>query len=300
MDRVAVGDVELCYDVLGDPAGDPLLLVHGLGGQLISWDEGFCDLVGDEGFRVIRYDHRDAGKSTIFDEAPRFRPGAPWSENRDAASYTLDDMADDGIGLLAALSLDAAHVVGVSMGGMIAQTMAIRHADKVESLCSIMSTTGAPGVGGPTDAALKVLIQAPAKDRQAYIDTELANHLVIGSRGALVDEEWRAARYARFFDRGLQPRGTGRNLMAIVASGDRTEALAGVRAPTVVIHGAVDTLIDVSGGRATAAAIPGADLLVIADMGHELPPAVWPEVVAAIARNARRAMAPTTTQEGTG
>jgi pimeloyl-ACP methyl ester carboxylesterase len=159
----------------------------------------------------------------------------------------------------------------------------------VLSLCSIMSTTGAPDVGVPTREAMKVVLQPPPADRDSYIATELANQRVIGSRGELVDEDWRRTRFERFYDRGLNPPGTGRQIMAIVASGDRTASLASVAAPTLVIHGSADTLVPLSGGEATARAIPDAQLLVIPDMGHELPPGVWPRVVAAMVSNSRRA-----------
>ncbi len=288
MQPVAVGDIEICADELGDPAGSPLLLIHGLAGQLISWDEDLCAMFGAEGFRVVRYDNRDAGKSTIVD-APRFRPDARRSANRDAATYTLDDLADDAAGLLDALGIAAAHVLGASMGAMIGQTLAVRHRDKVKSLCSMMGSTGAPDVGLPSAAAGEVLVRAPAKDRPGFVDAELSNMDIFGSRGALVDQAWRRRHYGRLFDRGLQPRGTGRNLMAIFASGDRTEALASIVAPTLVIHGDADTLIDMSGGKATAGAIPGAELMIIHDMGHELPPALWPAVVEAVTANASRA-----------
>ncbi len=289
MQQVAVGDIEICADELGDRSGAPLLLIHGLAGQLISWDDELCALFGAAGYRVLRYDNRDAGKSTIVD-APRFRPDARRSVNRDAATYTLDDLADDAAGLLKALDIDAAHVLGASMGAMIGQTLAVRHPAKVMSLSSIMGSTGAPDVGLPSEAAAAVLVRAPAKDRQGFIDGELANMGIFGSRGALVDDAWRRRRYGRLFDRGLQPRGTGRNLMAIFASGDRTEALASIVAPTLVIHGDADTLIDMSGGEATARAIPGAELMIIHDMGHELPPALWPGVVEAVTANASRAV----------
>jgi pimeloyl-ACP methyl ester carboxylesterase len=170
---------------------------------------------------------------------------------------------------------------------MIAQTLAIAHPSRVQSLCSIMSTTGADDVGRPTPEALAVIMQRPAADREAYVATELANSAVIGSRGALVDEAWRRGRFERFYDRGIDPAGTARQIMAMVASGDRTAKLANVTAPTVVIHGDADPLVPLDGGEATARAIPGARLLVIPDMGHEIPPAVQPDVVVAIVTNAR-------------
>jgi pimeloyl-ACP methyl ester carboxylesterase len=197
-------------------------------------------------------------------------------------------MADDLDALLEGIDVESAHIVGASMGGMIAQTLAIRHPSRVRSLCSIMSTTGSADVSRPTPEAMAVLMQPPPVGREAYIATELANTRVIGSRRELVDEDWRRARFERFYDRGVDPAGTARQIMAIVASGDRTAALAGVTAPTVVIHGDVDPLVRLDSGEATTRAIPGAVLLVIADMGHEIAPATWPRLVSAIVANARR------------
>jgi pimeloyl-ACP methyl ester carboxylesterase len=286
MDRAAVGEVELCYELIG-PAGRPVvLLVAGLGRQLIGWDDAFCGLLVSAGYQVLRFDNRDVGLSTRFEGAPAFDPAAAAAGR---APYTLEDMAGDAAGLLDALGIADAHVVGTSMGGMIAQSLAIGHPGRVRSLCSIMSTTGAPGVGLPTAEAMAVVTTSPPRERDAYVAFELANSEVIGSRGGLVDEDWRRRRFTSFFDRGLYPAGVGRQIMAIVASGDRTEGLSSVRAPTVVIHGDVDTLVAPSGGEATARAVPGAELLVIPDMGHEIPPATWPEVVGAIVANARRA-----------
>jgi pimeloyl-ACP methyl ester carboxylesterase len=295
VDRVDVGRVDvgrgvtLCAEVLGAPEDPAILLIAGLGRSLIVWDDGLCALLLAEGFRVVRFDNRDAGLSTKFEGGPGFDVAAARRVGQGAVAYTLADMADDAAGLLGALGIDHAHVVGTSMGGMIAQTLAISHPARVRSLCSIMSTTGADGVGRPTPEAMTVIKKRPAPDRDTYVATELANSAVIGSRGRLVDEPWRRARLERFYDRGVDPAGTGRQIMAIVASGDRTAALSAVTAPTVVIHGDADTLVSLDGGQATARAIPGAELLVIRDMGHEIPPAVWPEVVAAIMANIGRA-----------
>jgi len=289
--RVGTG-VELWYELLGAPPDPVVVLVAGLGRQLIGWDDAFCALIADEGFRVLHFDNRDAGLSTRFDDGPPFDLAAARRDGRAAVAYTLEDMADDTAGLLDVLRIDSAHVVGTSMGGMIAQTLAIGHPARVRSLCSIMSTTGADDVGRPTAEAMAVVNQRPPADRAEYVSSELANSTVIGSRGALVDEEWRRRRFERFYDRGIDARGTARQMMAIVASGDRTAALAAVTAPTVVIHGDVDTLVPLDGGEATAKAIPGAELLVISDMGHEIPPAAQPEVVAAIVANARRGSGP--------
>lgn len=288
MDRARVGAVELCYDLLGH-AGDPVIvLVNGLGSSLATWDEGFLRCFTDQGFAVLRFDNRDSGRSTILEDGPRFDLRAAYKGDPAVVTYTLDDMADDTAGLLRTLGLPPAHLVGVSLGGMIAQATAVRHPEKVRSLCSIMSTTGARDVGMPTPDAGPVLVRPPARDRAGFIEQELENHRIIGSQDpGLVDEDWRRAKAGRIWDHGLHPRGTGRNLMAVAASGDRTASLAAVDVPTLVVHGDADPLIAMSGGEATARAIRGARLLIVPGLGHELPPAVWPQIVSAIVENAR-------------
>jgi pimeloyl-ACP methyl ester carboxylesterase len=286
--KVATG-VELCSERLG-ARGDPVIvLIAGLGRQLIGWDDAFCELLAAQGFEVLRFDNRDSGLSTHLTQGPPFDLAAAREGGRDAVAYTLDDMADDTAGLLDALDIADAHIVGTSMGGMIAQTLAITHPGRVRSLCSIMSTTGADAVARPKPEALAVVTEQPPADRESYVDFELANCRIIGSRRALVDEDWRRGRFERFYDRGIYPAGTGRQIMAMVASGDRSAALAQVRAPTVVIHGDIDALVPLDGGEATARAIPGAELLVIPDMGHEIPPGAQPEIATAIVANARSA-----------
>ena len=281
--------IELCYELRGVPGDPVVVLIAGLGRQMIGWDDAFCRLLVDDGFSVLRFDNRDTGLSTHLEDGPPFDLVAARHGGREAVAYTLDDMADDTVGLLDALGIEHGHIVGTSMGGMNAQALAIKHPARVRSLCSIMSTTGADDAGRPTAEAMAVVTQRPATDRETYVSTELANSAVIGSRGTLVDEAWRRRRFESFYDRGVDPTGTARQIMAIVASGDRTAALAGVTAPTLVIHGDIDPLVTLSGGEATARAIPGAELFVIPDMGHEIPPAVQPVVVEAIGVNARRA-----------
>jgi len=290
MEHTKVGTgVELCYELRGAPEDPVVVLIAGLGRQLIGWDDEFCHQLVARGFRVLRFDNRDAGLSTHLPGGPGFDIGAARRGGRDAVAYTLDDMADDTADLLGVLGIEDAHLVGTSMGGMIAQTVAIRHPSRVRSLCSIMSTTGADDVGRPTAEAMTVVMQRPPAEREPYVAFELANCRIIGSRRGLVDEEWRRDRYGRFFDRGIDPAGSARQIMAMVASGDRTAALGGVTAPTLVIHGDADTLVPLDGGVATARAIPGAELVVIPDMGHEIPPPAQPQVVDAIVANARRA-----------
>jgi len=280
--------MDLVHELLASPGRPVMVLIAGLGRPLVGWDRGLCDLLVAQGFAVLRFDNRDSGRSTSVDGAPPFDLAAA-RRGREAVAYTLDDMADDTAGLLDALGIDAAHVVGTSMGGMIAQTMALRHPARVRSLCSVMSSTGASDVGLPSAEAMPIVMRRQPSERRAYVEHELANYRVIGSGGDLVDEGWRRRRYEDIFDWGINPAGVGRQIMAMVASGDRTAALASVRVPTLVVHGDADTLVAPSGGEATARAVPGAELLVVPGMGHEIPPATWPVVVGAIAANARRA-----------
>lgn len=290
MDRAQVGEVELCYDLVGERGNPVMVLVAGLGSSLATWDDRFVQLFVDEDFAVLRFDNRDSGQSTILEDAPRFDLSAAFHGDRSVVTYTLDDLADDTAGLLDALGMGAAHLLGVSLGGMIAQVTALRHPDKVLSLCSVMSTTGGPDVGLPQPGVGAVLTSRPGTDRDSFVAGELDNQRLTGSTDPdFVDERWRREKFERLWDHGVHPRGTGRLLMAVAASGDRTAALASMAVPTLVVHGDADPLIDVSGGRATAAAVAGAELLVVPGLGHELPPAVWPQLVAAAVANARRA-----------
>jgi pimeloyl-ACP methyl ester carboxylesterase len=290
VERVAaLAGVEIAYQSFGDSVGQPLLLIMGLGAQMLLWPEGLCERLAERGFFAIRFDNRDSGHSTVLHDlgAPSLRAVL---ERRAPAPYELSDMAADAAGLLDELGIGAAHVAGASLGGMVAQTLAIERPERVSSLASIMSTTGDRRVGQPTPEAIEVLMAAPPlDDRDAYVESTVAARAVIGSRGLWRDEAWTREIAGRAFDRGIWPDGTLRQLAASVASRNRTEALRAIEAPTVVIHGAQDPLIDVSGGRATAAAIPGAELVVIDGMGHDLPPAAWDRIIAAIAANAARA-----------
>jgi pimeloyl-ACP methyl ester carboxylesterase len=289
MPTVHANGIDLCDETIG--SGDPLLLVHGLGGQMIDWADDLCRKISDRGFAVTRYDNRDVGLSTKFDDKPPPDLGAILSGDRSTAPYRVADMAADATGLIEALGLAPAHVVGVSMGGMIVQQLALDRPDLVRSLCSIMSTTGDPSVGRPSDAALQVLLTPPPTEREAFCDHEVETWKIIGSPGFPFDDTEVRRRAAAAFDRSFYPEGVARQLAAVIASPDRTEALGSVHAPALVIHGEDDALINVSGGRATAAAIPGAELLVIPGMGHSLPPEVWDQLVEAIVANATRATA---------
>ncbi|HYH60275.1 MAG TPA: alpha/beta hydrolase [Solirubrobacterales bacterium] len=284
-----VGELDLCWQEFGEESDPPLLMIMGLGAQMILWPDELCEMIAAESFRVIRFDNRDSGRSTVLSEAPTGTvPRALGGEIPEGA-YSLSDMAADAAGLLGALKIEAAHVVGSSLGGMIAQTLAIEHPECVLSLASIMSTTGDSSVGGATPAGIEALTTVPPQDREGYVEALLGARRKIAGPGFPFDEE-RSRRIASLgWDRGFHPKGTVRQTIAVVLSGDRTGRLSEIRVPTVVIHGEDDPLIGVSGGEATAAAIPGAKLVVIPGMGHDLPAGVWDQVAGEIAANARRA-----------
>ncbi|HUS68385.1 MAG TPA: alpha/beta fold hydrolase [Kofleriaceae bacterium] len=280
--------ISLAWDSFGDESAPPLLLIMGLGMQLIGWDEALCETLAARGFRVIRFDNRDAGLSTGFDDAGDpdvLRVADDLRRKRPVrAAYHLSDMAEDAIGLLDALAIPAAHVAGVSMGGMIAQELAIRHPDRVLSLTSIMSNTGDPTVKGASFEVLTALLAPFPPDRAGFIARSVALARTIGSPGFPFDEARVRRLAARAFARAYHPSGIRRQLVAIWTSGSRKPGLAALRVPTLVVHGDADPLIPVEGGRDTAATVPGARLEIIAGMGHDLPPAIWPRLVDAIAR----------------
>jgi pimeloyl-ACP methyl ester carboxylesterase len=288
MAQVQANGITIEYEERGE--GEPLLLVMGLGGQLVDWPEGFVDLLVAQGFRVIQFDNRDSGLSTEFLwEPPTVARMAALmaSRRRPKAGYLLRDMADDAAGLLDALGIDAAHVVGMSMGGMIAQTLAIHHPRRVRSLVSVMSNTGDRRRGGVEARLLAKIGRLPAPTPENAIDRSVTMFTLIS--GPEFDVEEFRPRAERAVARSFRPKGTARQMTAIMASPNRTAALRHVQAPTLVIHGLVDPLVKPSGGVATAKAIPGSRLLMYPDMGHDLPKARWPEMADAIARNARRA-----------
>jgi pimeloyl-ACP methyl ester carboxylesterase len=290
MARAHVNGVELEYETVGDPAGRPLLLVQGLGAQLTSVEDGLCEELASRGFLVIRYDNRDVGLSTWFDDARPVNLAAVWAGDHTSLAYTLADMADDAVGVLDAAGVEAAHVAGISLGGMIAQLLATRYPARVRSLASIMSTTGSRAVGQPGGDATSVLVAPMPADREAFIEQAVVNTKAISSGTAYpFDAEAVRRGAARGYDRAYHPKGTGRQFAAILAAGDRTEALRGIRVPTLVVHGTEDQVIGVSGGEATAAAIPGARLLRVPGLGHELPPGFWPTLADALVENADRA-----------
>jgi pimeloyl-ACP methyl ester carboxylesterase len=286
-ERVAQANgIEIAYDELGDPDGEPMVLAMGLGTQLIHWDEGFCAQLGERGYRVIRFDNRDAGHSTKIEgdrlSAPTMLLGIG------EPAYKLRDMADDVAGLLDHLEIERAHVVGASMGGMIAQAVAIGHPDRILSLASMMSSTGNRRLGLPRLRAFGALLSAPPRDREAYAERVVKTFQVIGSPDFPMDEERVRALALAAFDRCFYPRGVARQLHAITSSRERTRRLGEISVPTVVIHGTEDPLVRPAAGRATAKAIPGSHLCLIEGMGHDLPRVLWPRIADQIDRNARR------------
>jgi pimeloyl-ACP methyl ester carboxylesterase len=280
----------LCYQTYGDPGAEPLLLVMGLGGPMTWWDPALCRLLAESGFYVIRYDNRDTGRSSrgtgrvtrsMLVQAFLGRPVKP--------PYTLADLADDGLGLLDHLGLASAHVVGVSMGGMIAQTMALNAPDRVRSLVSIMSTTGRRTVGWLDPRLIPMMLGRRGNTLEDYIEASVIGSAAIGSPAYPEDEESSRARATETWQRGLNPAGVMRHMMAVLTQPDRGRALRSLHIPATVIHGTADRMVHVSGGRATAQAIPGAQLLLVPGMGHNLPPALFETYRDAIRRTADRA-----------
>jgi pimeloyl-ACP methyl ester carboxylesterase len=284
-----VNGIELAYQEVGDPDAAPLMLVMGLGTQMLGWDEEFCVQLAERGFRVVRFDNRDIGHSTMLESA-----GVPGRADlllgrRSSAAYLLSDMAADTTGLMDHLGIESAHVVGASMGGMIGQTLAIEYPERVRSLVSIMSTTGSRWVGTPSLKAFGLLLAKAPRGRDAYIERIVKTFKVIGSPAYPMDEERFRELAGRLYDRSHNPRGVLRQMHAISASGDRTAALRKLKLPVTVIHGTRDPLVRPSGGRATAQAIPGARLRIVEGMGHDLPRALWPTFAGEIADTASRA-----------
>lgn len=292
MANVTANGLTIEYEVVGDPSRPALLLVMGLGAQLVFWPEEFCSALADRGFFVIRYDNRDVGLSSKIENSPPPDLAAAFQGDTSSAAYTLKDMAADAVGLLDALDIERAHVMGVSMGGMIVQHLAMHYPNRVLSLCSVMSTCNSSmGDDPPTQEAGAMLLRPPPRSRDAAVEAALAAWRVIGSPGFPFDEARVRERAALAYDRCFYPRGFARQLVGILASGDWTDALGEVDLPTLVIHGEADPLVRPSWGRATAQAIPGAELLVIPGMGHDLPEGAWPVIIDAVAANAAKAAA---------
>jgi pimeloyl-ACP methyl ester carboxylesterase len=279
---ISANGIDLCYEIFGDPAAEPLLLIMGLGAQMIHWDDEFCRQLAARGFRVIRFDNRDIGKSSKLSGGKRLSPvellKLRFLKIPVAAPYRLIDMAKDTVGLMDVLGIKSAHLVGASMGGMIAQEVAISFPQRVRSLTSIMSTTGNPKIPPPTREAAAMLMAPPPNTKEEYFERFAKTWKVLRVGSFPEDEALDSSRAARTFERGLNPAGVGRK-----------ERLHSVTAPTLVIHGTVDPLVRPEGGKDTAASIPGAKLLMIEGMGHALPIPMWPQIIGAIAEHAHAA-----------
>jgi pimeloyl-ACP methyl ester carboxylesterase len=293
MPNVEANGIRIEYDAFGDPSAKPLLLVMGLGAQMIAWDEEFCGQLADHGHYVIRYDNRDIGLSQHFDEL-----GVPdmaelmkklMAREPLTSPYSLDDMAADGIGLLDALGIDSAHICGASMGGMIVQAMAVNHEDRIRSMTSIMSTTGNPDLPPAKPEAMAALTRPVPEGREAVIEGGVAAGRVLSGGGFEFDEDAVRERTAIAYDRAFHPQGMARQMAAITAHGSRVDGLKGVTTPTVVIHGVQDPLVPVEGGKDTAASVPNAELVLIEGMGHELPRGAWPRIIEPICTLTERA-----------
>ena len=282
--------VRLCYQTFGDPAGDPLLLVMGLSGPMTWWDVELCEQLAHAGFHVIRYDNRDTGRSTrTGGRVRRDHLVRAFTTGRGPAPYTMSELAHDAVALLDHLGIEAAHLAGISMGGMIAQTVAIEHPGRVLSLSSIMSTTGRRTVGWQSPTLLPRLVAPRRGGLDSFVESSLVTWALIGSPSYPTDPDVLRTRAYETFERGVSNSGVLRQMMAILTQPDRTRRLGSVRVPTLVLHGLNDKMVHVSGGRATAAAVPGAELVLVDGMGHDLPPALFPTFVEAIRRTADRA-----------
>jgi pimeloyl-ACP methyl ester carboxylesterase len=285
--RASANGIELEYETFGDAGATPLLLITGLGAQMISWDEPFCELLAARGFHVIRFDNRDSGLSTRMEEAGAADLASAFGGSPNPA-YRLDEMAADAVGLLDSLGITAAHVVGASMGGFIAQLVTLNHPDRVLSLTSIMSGPGGGDEVPPRPEGAALLAAPPPPTREERIQQAMAIHRTLAGVGDQLQDAVERARAERAVDRSYYPMGTGRQLVAILAAGSRIEGLKKLRVPTLVIHGTDDVLVPVENGRLVAEAVPGARLIEIEGMGHDVPKRVWPVVADAIEEIAHR------------
>jgi pimeloyl-ACP methyl ester carboxylesterase len=289
--RARANGIEIEYETFGDASATPLLLIMGLGAQMISWDEAFCIQLAGRGFRVIRYDNRDSGLSTWMDEAGLPDLGEVLSGHEKPA-YTLDGLAADAVGLLDSLGIAEAHIVGASMGGFIAQLVVLNHPERVLSLTSLMSGPGGLDATPPKPEGAAVLTLNPPATREERIAQGVSIRRALLGSGDPVVEEAEAARATRAIDRAYHPAGTARQLAATLAAQGRVERLRSVRVPTLVVHGVDDVLVPVENGRSVAAAVPGARLIEFEGMGHDLPKRVWPAVIDAISDLAKQAAPP--------
>ena len=287
MPNVKTNGIQIEYDTFGDPSSTPLLLIAGIGLQMIIWDQEFCNRFVENGYFVIRFDNRDAGLSTKFEEAgiPDMQKEmeSAMQGKKINAPYTFDDMADDALGLLTALNIDKAHICGMSMGAHIAQTIAIRQPSRVLSLISIYGQTGNPELSKPKPEIRQLLFTPPPKDREGIIDQTINTLKILSGPGFPFNEERRRQQVEEAFDRCFYPIGRIRQFVAGMASGNRKPALMSLSIPTLVVHGSDDPLILVEGGRDTAEAISGSELLIIEGMGHDLPSdGAWPQIINAM------------------
>lgn len=288
MPNVEANGIRIEYDTFGDKSSPPLLLIIGLGGQMIDWDNEICEALAAKGLYIIRFDNRDSGLSTKFDDTGMPDIMEAFTANLQGtpikAPYTLDDMADDAAGLLEALGIDKAHICGMSMGGMIAQTITIRHPQRVLSLVSIYSSTGNPDLPQPKPEIMQLLITPPPNEREASIEFMVKVFRTIAGTGFPFDEAWIRDLAARRYDRSFYPEGVARQLVAILAHGNRKSALGSVTVPTLIIHGDEDPLVPIEAGKDTANAIPSSRLIIIKGMGHDLPhKGAWPQIMDAVA-----------------
>ncbi|MHA1104333.1 MAG: alpha/beta fold hydrolase [Promethearchaeota archaeon] len=293
MPKALANNIEIEYDTFGDPSGMPLLLIMGLGTQMIAWMPEFRELLVEKGFYVIRFDNRDVGLSKKFGElgVPEVMGAIKKLQNGEEVNspYSLEDMADDAMGLLDHLNIKKAHICGASMGSMIAQILAIRYPSRVLSLVPIMGSTGNPDLPQATPEAMQVLMVPMPTKRERYIKESVKRGRILYGKGFPYDEELRAKFAAEAYDRSFYPEGFSRQLMAIMANGDRREKLKSLKVPTLVIHGKDDPLVPMEGGIDISKNIPEAELLLIDGMGHSLPPEVWPQIAEAIKKNAEKA-----------
>jgi pimeloyl-ACP methyl ester carboxylesterase len=288
MPRLSANGIQIEYETLGDSKAQPMLLIMGLGAQLITWDDGFCQALADRGFYVIRYDNRDSGLSDKMDAAGRADVMAAYA-GRPSPAYTLDDLADDAVGVLDALRIPAAHIVGASMGGFIAQLVAINHPDRALSLTSIMSGPGGEDEVAPTPEASVVLVRDPGSTRDEVVASGLEARRILGGIDNPFDVEYERAKILRAFDRSSYRDGFGRQFVAILAAKSRIPALKKLTIPTLVVHGIDDPLVPLENGRRTAAAVPGARLIELEGTGHNVPQRHWGLVADSIAETAHLA-----------
>jgi pimeloyl-ACP methyl ester carboxylesterase len=280
---VDANGITLAYDSFGNPGDPPFLLITGLGMQLVYWPVDFCEALAAHGFRVIRFDNRDTGRSTKFDAGPRPNLAAGFAGYTESAAYNLRDMADDVAGLIEGLGYEAAHVLGVSLGGTVAQTLAIAHPEKVLSLTSVMSSPGARLDRMPDPRMLAAFLRRPARTEEAYVEHVLGMFRLGSSPAFEFDEDEHRRLLTLSVQRAYHPEAPARQMMAMLDSGDRVPDLRNLDVPTLVIHGSADRMMPVRGGRETAAAIPGAMYVEVDGMGHDLPRVLWPRLLHAIA-----------------